>query len=258
MRVKTCLRFPGGKFYALKKIRPFYQIPHEEFREVFAGGASIFLDKELAPKLNWINDIDKELINFYKVIQSKTTRNKLFQLLKDGVVNKERYNQIRRMQPKNKIQKAFKYFYLNRTSFSGIMNRPRWGYRLGSSVTPDKWIKIIEPVANKLKSVKITNLDFRRVINAKTNNREVLLYLDPPYFKASKAIYVHEFKFKDHLDLCELLKKTRYKFILSYENRKEIKELYNWANIYKIDFTYFMSEARRQEGKELIITNFKI
>jgi DNA adenine methylase len=258
MRAKTCLRFPGGKFYALKRIRPFLQIPHEEFREVLVGGASVFLDKELAPKLNWINDIDKELINFYKIIQNEKNRGKLFELLDNEIANKERHAEVKLMIPKNKIESAFKFFYLNRTSFSGIMNKPRWGYMIGSSVTPDKWIKIIKPVADKLKSVKITNWDFRKVISFKTKNKSVLMYADPPYFKASKSIYNHEFSKKDHEDLCELLKKTEFRFILSYEDCQEIRDLYEWANIHKIDFTYFMSEARRQTGRELIITNFKI
>lgn len=257
MKTKTCLRYPGGKFYGLKKIRPFYDVPHNEFREPFVGGGSVFLDKELALKINWINDLDKELIIFYKTIQNPTTRKQLYKLLENEVANKERHKEVLAVEPKNDIETAYKYFYLNRTSFSGIMCKPRWGYALGSSVTPDRWTKIIEPVANKLKNIKITSLDFRKVITADSKNN-VLLYLDPPYFEASKSIYKNEFSKKDHLDLCNLLKDTKYNFILSYENCDGVKDLYKWANIHEIDFTYFMSEARRQNGKEIIITNFKI
>jgi len=255
MKIRTCLRYPGGKFYGLKKIRPFYNIPHNEFREPFVGGGSIFLDKELCSKANWINDSDKELIIFYKVIQNPITKKQLYKLLENEVANRERHKKVLMIKPKNNIEIAFKYFYLNRTSFSGIMNKPRWGYALGSSVTPDRWTERIEPVANKLKDIKITPLDFREVIEAKSKN-DVLLYLDPPYFEASRAIYKNEFSKQDHLDLCDLLKKTNYKFILSYENCAGVKRLYNWANVCDIDFTYFMSEARRQNGSELIITNF--
>ena len=53
MKVKTCLRYPGGKFYGYKKIKKYLNIPHETFVEVFVGGASIFLGKELA-KNNWL------------------------------------------------------------------------------------------------------------------------------------------------------------------------------------------------------------
>ena len=85
MKVKTCLRYPGGKFYGLKKIKPFLKIYHDEYREPFVGGGSVFLGKELAPKANWINDIDNELINFYQVIQNEEDRWKLFSLLENEV-----------------------------------------------------------------------------------------------------------------------------------------------------------------------------
>ena len=136
------------------------------------------------------------------------------------------------------------------------MYKPRWGYLIGSSITPDKWTKIIEPVANKLERVKITNLHFKDLFRNMAKNESTLLYLDPPYLKASKAVYKHEFSRRDHFDLLKLLKKTNAKFILSYEDCLEIRELYDWANIKEIKFRYFMSEGRRQNGSELIITNF--
>ena len=256
MQVKTCLRFPGGKFYGLKKIKPFLKIFHDEYREPFVGGGSVFLSKRLASKVNWVNDIDTDLINFYQIIQNRDSRKELYELLTNEIASRKHHAEVKSMIPKDKIEQAFRFFYLNRTSFSGIMVNPRWGYLLGSSVTPDRWTNIIDPVSKKLENVRITCLDFREVIKEKSNNN-VLMYIDPPYFKASKAIYNNEFTKKDHVDLCKILQKTSYKFILSYENCNEIKDNYEWANINEINWTYFMSEARRQEGKELIITNFK-
>lgn len=258
MKIKTCLRFPGGKFYGSKHILPLCKIAHDSYVESFIGGASIFLGKELAPKLNWLNDLDPELINFYLVIQDKSMRAELFDMTNGEIASKKRHEEVRNMNTTNKIEKAFKFFYLNRTSFSGIMNNPRWGYALGSSVTPDNWTKIIEPVANKLKDVRITNFDFREILKQIKDNNSTLIYLDPPYLKASKAIYNFEFTKQDHLDLLKLLKKTKSKFILSYEDCPEIMAMYNWAKINKINFRYYMSEARRQDGFELIITNFEL
>ncbi len=255
-KIKTCLRYPGGKFYGFKVIAPFLKVPHTEFREVFVGGASVFLGKDLV-KTNWINDKDKELITFYNVISDKNKLNNFLKLIENEIASRERHAEVLKFEPKTDIEEAFKYFYLNRTSFSGIMHKPRWGYALGSSVTPDRWIDLILPVAEKLSSAKITNLDFRKIIEKDSSN-DVLLYLDPPYFKASKSIYKNEFTHQDHLDLMNLLKKTKFKFILSYENCHEIKDMYSWAKIHETSFTYFMSEARRQNGSELIITNFDI
>jgi len=256
--VKTCLRYPGGKFYGAKLILPFTKKVHSNYIEVFVGGASIFLAKQKAKGINWINDIDRELINFYKIIQDKNTRIKFYNLLKNEVANPQRHKEVLNMKPKDSIERAFKYFYLNRTSFSGIMNKPRWGYAVGSSITPDRWINLIEPVAEKLQGIKITDLDFRELLKETIDNPDNMIYADPPYYKASKAIYNNEFILQDHIDLMNILKKAKAKFILSYENSPEIKEMYSWANIKEVTWKYFMSEERRQVGSELIITNFQL
>jgi len=254
-RIKTCLRTPGGKFYGFKKLKKYFDTTYDEYREPFLGGGNVYLSLEKKTKINWVNDIDKDLVNFYKVISNKTQKEKLYKYLKKEIVNKVRYKKILDIIPKDDVEKAYQYFYLNRTSFSGIMNKPRWGYKLGSSVTPEKWIGRIEPVSEKIKKTKLTSLDFVKVINKKSKNN-VLIYCDPPYYKVSKGIYKNEFNQKNHEDLCNVLKNTKFKFILSYNYHEELLKMYKWAFINSTDWKYFMSEGRRTIGKELIITNF--
>jgi len=254
MKTKTCLRYPGGKFYGSKLILPKLQIDHKEYREPFLGGASIFLSLPSIAPTCWLNDRDAELMNFYKVIAEDKSREELFELLDGEIVNKERYQEVRSMKPSNEIERAFKYFYLNRTSFSGIMVKPRWGYLIGSSLTPENWIGRIIPVAEKLSKVRLTNSDFREVLNSADEG--VLSYIDPPYFVASRGIYSCEFSTEDHEELAEILRATKSKFVLSYENSEPVRKMYRWANIEESTWVYYMSEDRRQQGKELIITNF--
>ena len=255
-RIKTCLRTPGGKFYGFKKLKKYFDTNFDEYREPFLGGGNVYLSLEKNTKINWVNDIDKGLVNFYKVISNKTQKEKLYKYLEKEIVNKVRYKKILNIIPKDDVEKAYQYFYLNRTSFSGIMNKPRWGYKLGSSVIPEKWIGRIEPVSEKIKKAKLTSLDFVKVINKKSKNN-VLIYCDPPYYKVSKGIYKNEFNQKNHEDLCNVLKNTKFKFILSYNYHEELLKMYKWAFINSTDWKYFMSEGRRTIGKELIITNFK-
>ena len=167
--------------------------------------AAAIVGKELAES-NWLNDKDDNLINFYHVLQNEKEKKALFRMLENETVSRSKYQKILSMEASNKIEKAYKYFYLNRTSFSGIMNNPRWGYLIGSSVTPEKWIDRIIPVAEKFTNAKITCLDFREVLaNVKSDS---LVYLDPPYFKASKGIYSKEFTMDDHYDLMEILQSS--------------------------------------------------
>jgi len=60
--------WPGGKSKLKKRI--IAEIPpHKTYVEPFVGGGSVFFAKPLAEK-NVINDLDKNLINFYKDLKN--------------------------------------------------------------------------------------------------------------------------------------------------------------------------------------------
>lgn len=259
-KVKTPFRYPGGKFYALKYLLPYiHQIPHDEFREPFVGGGSIFFGK-VKSKYNWINDVEAELINTYKHIQDKNLHLKLIDLIKDEIATKERHTEVKNLSPLNDLQRAFRYYYLNRTSYSGIMHKPAWGYRDDKSAPPKNWARMITNAHEKLKDVDITCKDFEEIVNAKPKGKNVLIYLDPPYVEADqKRAYLNHFLLKDHERLAEVLKSTKHHFILSYDNIPYVKKLYKWANIVELTWLYNTSNlngTKRKLGQELIITNW--
>src|SRR3989304_5423957 len=65
------LRYPGGKYRALKKILPFVPIDFSEYREPFLGGGSMFIAlKQLAPKAKYkIGDLNSELCCFWVALR---------------------------------------------------------------------------------------------------------------------------------------------------------------------------------------------
>ena len=79
---------------AIKYIEPFWDaIAHDEYREPFLGGGSVFLAKPLA-KLNWINDLDKDLISFYKVVKDPVMCEKLVRKLLSLKVSRKQYEEF--------------------------------------------------------------------------------------------------------------------------------------------------------------------
>jgi len=141
------------------------------------------------------------------------------------------------------------------------MHNPNWGFHEYKSVQPNKWPELIERSSLKLReATKITSLDFKEVITASPQGQKVFLFIDPPYFKADqKRAYAHSFRETDHYNLLDLLKSTKYKFCLTYDNCEEIKKMYAWANIHEVEWMYHTSnsnKATRKIGKELIITNY--
>ena len=257
-------RYPGGKYYALPRLRPFWEnIPHDEYREPFVGGGAVFFDKPKSYQ-NWINDIDNELITTYQVLSDQELRNRLFQELKDETPSKERWSYYYRdYVPTDNFSVAKKYYFLNRTSFSGKLISAAYGYRPKRSVPPSRWNEKIFPAGEKLDGVKISCLDFEHVITA-PSSRETLIFVDPPYFgPTKKKHYRYGFERADHLRLCELLRESEHKFFLTYEDLDKVREIYAWANIHKLKFTYRVGDSsqinnKRQVGDELIISNYSI
>jgi DNA adenine methylase len=260
-KVRPFLRYPGSKYNASKYIEPFWNsIKFDEYREPFLGSGAIFFKM---PKVenSWLNDIDQDLINSFVAVSDKKLRKKLIERIKEVKPTKDLFEKLKAWKPKTNIDKAFRYFVINRTAYSGIMNLPNWGFHPTKSVQPDKWADRLIQAGQKLEGVKITSRSFLEVIN-EPSDKKVWLFIDPPYFKADqKRAYFHSFTKDDHLKLLEALKKTKHYFCLTYDNCEEIKELYSWANIYEIDWMYHTANSNvttRKMGRELIISNYEI
>lgn len=272
--INSPFRYAGGKFYARKLILDF--IPkHNSYLEPFAGGGSIFFAKDKVSS-NWLNDIDNELINCYMIIRDNPEL--LIDNLKDEKATKERHTYYKKeYKPTNNIERATRWYYLNRTSYSGIMNMVNcyWGYGEKYSMRPENWSRNIIRTSEKLQGVNITCLDFEKVISEVVDGS--FLFIDPPYYNAAQdKFYTHSFTKEDHFRLCDLLKKNskRIKFLLTYDNTEDIKELYNWATgIHEMEWNYTINrtddqkktnkktekeKGSRYKGKEIFIINYNI
>jgi DNA adenine methylase len=258
--VMSPFRFPGSKGRAIKYIRPFWErINHDEYREPLFGGGAVFFAKPKV-KFNWINDIDRELIITLKVMADPVAREQLIQRVTSEVATKERFEEIKAWKPTSDIEIAHRFFYINRTSYCGIMKQPPWGYHPKKSVPPLKWGDRIRKAGEKLEGVKITQYDFSEVITAPPTGKTVFLFIDPPYYHSDqKRAYTHSFSIKDHYRLCKLLQNTSYYFCLTYDDCPEIRNMYSWANIHPVSWRYHTAnsrKAKRKMGRELIITNY--
>jgi len=256
--VQSPFRYPGGKYYALKFIIPFLHLPfHTEYREPFVGGGSVFFAKTKSLH-NWINDLETEVINVYKHTQSKRLLELLVSRVVSETASRERHSIVKLWLPKSLLERAHRTFYLNRTSYSGIINKPAWGWEVGMSAPPINWEAPLRNAHKKLQGVTITDFDFEEIINAKSKEK-VLIYCDPPYMLADqKRAYTKPFKSEDHVRLMKCLKRTSHLFCLSYDNCVEVKSLYKWANIYERNWNYNTANTsgQRKIGKELVITNY--
>lgn len=287
--INSPFRYAGGKFYARKLI--LEHIPrHNAYIEPFAGGGSIFFAKRKT-QFNQLNDIDGELVNVYLAIRDNPqqliyllkrrpeTESRIPANLTQSVLygdpipaSKELHGFFKNIyQPQNDLERALRWFYLNRTSYSGIMNTQNmyWGYGDKYSMQPKNWAQNIIRTSQKLQDVKITNLDFEHVINNAPDGS--LLFIDPPYFNADQdKFYQHYFATQDHFRLASCLRNNteRLNLFITYDNIPEIRELYHWmTEMHDKEWNYCIQrtddqkngtirKGERYKGKELFILNY--
>jgi DNA adenine methylase len=156
-------------------------------------------------------------------------------------------------------QVGFEKLAIHRTSYSslGTMAGPRGGYKQTSGVkidshwNPPKIGQRIDAVHRLLASRKtrVTNLDFEEVIGDTT--RRAILYCDPPYWQQGNALYQHGLSHDDHERLARALRETSHQWVLSYDDCKEVRDLYGWAHILPISVRYSVGKSRKET--ELLI-----
>jgi len=266
--INSPFRYAGGKFYARKLILE-HVVHHTAYIEPFAGGGSIFFAKPRA-RSSQLNDLDPALVNCY--IQIRDRVEDLIALL-DGVeASKENHHYYKNIyRPSTPLEQAFRWYYLNRTSYSGIMNMANcyWGYGEKYSMRPKNWPRHLRRTSEKLQGVSITQDDFETVIEQAPDG--AFLFIDPPYFNADQdKFYTHSFSREDHQRLADLLRRSehRLKFLLTYDNCEDIRQMYGWTRqMLDKEWNYTISrtddqtgktkdKGKRSAGKEVFIMNY--
>lgn len=262
------LNWAGGKSQSVKTLIELMP-EHDCYVECFFGAGWLFYGKEPS-KIEVVNDINSELINFYRVIQRSP--DKFLERGKYEMYSRELYYEYLndfysgKHSKLDNIEKAFRFFCLIKEAFASKFSGG-WGYGSvrNNAVAFFNEFKIIDDISKRLKNVQIDNRDFEDVIKGYDNER-VLFYNDPPYFASDNADYYFrsvdsKFTAYDHQRLYQCLKNIKGKFILTYDNHPWVRERYCYegSGFWWIENEVFYCSAdanNRRHETELIIMNF--
>ncbi len=265
---RSPLRYPGGKQKAVDQIGKMLPARVGEFREPMVGGGSIFFHARSIglARSYWINDKFEELISFWKTVQDPATCAKLIADLErlhasfaTAAEIKEYFLRARKESPRSAYRKALLFFFFNRVTFSGTTRAGGFSSAASLRRFTKSSINRLHPMPEALADVRITNDEFHEVIAAA--GKDVFIFLDPPYFTASRLYgkngSLHEF---DHERLASALKKTKHRFLITYDDCDEIRQLYAWANIEPWQLQYGMNNCNAENlskiGAEIFISNY--
>lgn len=267
---KSPINWYGGKYYMAEKIIKLFP-EHKMYVEVFGGAGHILFKKNLSD-IEIYNDINSDLVRFFKVIRDKNRAEELHIKLELSPYSREEFYECNNSFENeiDEIEKTRKWYVALMQSFSGKFGS--WCHtkstsRRGMAMPVSRYLGNIEQnlpkVVERLQTVQIENLDFRKLIN-KYDSENTLFYLDPPYItdtRTAKNVYEYELQNKDHEELVDLLLKIKGKAILSGYNHNIYNRLIEngWRKIFLGEFNKSCMKAedgKKDKGQEFVWINY--
>jgi DNA adenine methylase len=261
---KTPITYYGGKQTMLKHILPL--IPeHIVYTEAFAGGAAVLFAKEPS-KVEVINDLNSESINFYRVC--KTDFRALKCEIDISIHSRELHehsNYIYR-RPKffSPVQRAWAVWYSAKTSFASMLGES-FGYdrKKGQKATQMRNAKenFAEWLRNRLEHITIEYDDALKVIK-RFDCKDAFHFIDPPYIYSDMGPYSGMFNEQNMIELLELCVTLKGKFMLTMFPCKLIQDYVdkNGWKINAVERTITASKAtdKRRKQEEWMVCNYNI
>lgn len=215
----------GGKNTMYNQILKHFPKSNEydTYVEPFGGTFSLGLKMYPIPPVQIYNDLDKNVYSLYKVLSTP----ELFQNFKsrcDLVL----YTEDLRNEFKDRLRRddismedrAFYFFYVNRTSYNGIggFSKNVWIRRNMSKSISDFLSSIdrLPEIHDRLSRVIVTNTDGIELIK-KHNTPNVMIYNDPPYEWSTRtsARYDVDMNREDHIRFLDVAINTKAKMLIS-------------------------------------------
>ncbi len=282
--VKSPLRYPGGKSRAIAQIMSHVPNQITEYREPFVGGGSVYLAMRQAGDRQiqryWINDLNFDLYCFWWSAQNE------IDLLAAAVDHcKQHYANGRDLfahltrsdLPLTPLQRAARFFVLNRITFSGTVDsggysRQAFEHRftdssidrlrkLASQLSPPESPPELPPESSSVSPVQITNIDYEELLFHAGD--DVFIFLDPPYLSATKSkLYGTKGNLHtafDHERFANKMRQCPHQWLITYDDCPEIRRLFDFANIVEWTLQYGMNNYKQNgaaSGRELMIKNY--
>jgi len=248
------LSYIGGKRTLAKRVIEIFP-RHTTYVEAFAGGAQVFFHKPPS-KVEVLNDIDGDIVNFFRVCQSHYEE--LLRYLRFALVSRQWFETLKATDPVSltDIQRAARYLYLLKNSFASLVRNPNYHWHV---VQPpgfnlERLPEIIENTHKRLERVQIEHLPYESVIK-RYDRPATLFYLDPPYFQ--RKLYRYNLEDAEFAKLAERLAAIQGKFVLSLNDVPQVRALFRRFHIHGVELPYTAQKKAGRRYREVIITNFK-
>jgi len=258
MKLRSPITWLGGKNALAPKIISLLP-KHVCYVEPFGGAAHVLIQKPSSPTEVY-NDINGDVVNFLMVLRDR--REELYRSVATLPYSRALFDEWRKgPAPTDRLERATRWFYINRSCVSGDMRYPGWkkgAQRWNAARYYRSACELLLPVGERLAFVQFECRDFRYVIE-NYDRPTTVFYVDPPYVD-HEGYYAGGFTEQDHRDLAGLLSGIKGKALVSYYACGLVDELYpGWAReeIQVAKYAHVNVDGTRTLGTEVLLMNYQ-
>lgn len=264
---KIAFGWYGGKYSHLDWLLPL--LPEtQHYCEPFGGSGAVLVNRKPSP-VETYNDIDGELVNFFRVLREDKDR--LLEAIGLTPFSREEFELAIQIptEPLSEFERARRFFVRARQVRTGLAQTAssgRWAHclltsRAGMAGAVSRWLGSVEglaEIAQRLLRVQIEHAPAIEVIQ-RYDSEETLFYCDPPYPHDSRGdtnAYGYEMTDDDHRRLADVLHNVKGKVAISSYASNLMSELYKDWNC--IEAPSRKVHSVKQDRVELLWINYSL
>ena len=250
----------GGKKQLAQRLAALIeQIPHTLYAEPFVGMGGVFFRRQLVPRAEVINDISGDVITLFRILQRHYPQ--FMETLKFQITSRKEFERLSNCDPSTltDLERAARFLYLQRLAFGGKVSGRSFGVDTTGPArfNLNRLGPILEEVHERLASVVIENLPWQQFIE-RYDRPDALFYIDPPYYGCEKDYGANVFSRDQFTVMAEHLAGIKGRFIVSLNDKPEVREIFSAFNIMDVGLTYTINGGAGTNVGEVIITNYSI
>lgn len=267
MSKKIAFGWYGGKYSHLDWLLPL--LPKTtHYCEPFGGSAAVLINRDPS-QVETYNDIDGELVNFFRVLRDQ--KENLIEAIGLTPFSREEFELA--IMPVDEtvsdLERARRFFVRARQVRTGLAQTAsagRWAHclltsRAGMAGAVSRWLGSVEglsEIVQRLLRVQIEHSSAIDVIE-RYDHEETLFYCDPPYPHDSRTdtkAYGYEMSDDDHRALAKVLRNVKGKVALSGYESPLFHELYgDW---HKIEADTKTAHSVKKPRTEILWMNYTL
>lgn len=245
--------------------------------EPFAGGATVsiaLLEAGLAKEIA-LGDKDDLVAALWSTVFSRHARD-LADMVATAPLTLAEWDRLRCTEPVGELGRAYKCVFLNRTSFSGILNtragpiggrRQVGAYPIGCRFNRERLAARIVELSALRDRVRFARCQgYRRTVGqvlsrskARRAAEGIFWYFDPPFFEKAEWLYRHSFDARGHVEFRKLLEAgLPGHWVLSYDDVPRARAAYEWHpgfRLVNLSYNARVAAAGRPLSTEVVVSN---